>query len=123
MGVAGFGAGVTVFMAAAGCARVGAMGSDLMHSPLAARVLHHESAPERARATGDSVQLTSAAMPMLAFASVDTAVEELPEGDRPLPMNGLCPAGMVTIDDRYCIDKYEASLLEVLPNGEERPYP
>ena len=29
---------------------------------------------------------------------------------------------MATVDDLYCVDRYEASLLEVLPNGEERPW-
>jgi formylglycine-generating enzyme len=32
-----------------------------------------------------------------------------------------CRAGMVQID-RFCIDRYEASLVEVLPGGEERPF-
>jgi hypothetical protein len=32
-----------------------------------------------------------------------------------------CRPGMVSVDGRYCIDRYEASLLEMLPNGEERP--
>jgi len=46
----------------------------------------------------------------------------LGEGDRPLQGNGLCPPDMATIDDRYCVDRYEASLLEILPSGEEVPY-
>jgi len=33
-----------------------------------------------------------------------------------------CPSGMVDVDGRFCVDKYEASLVEVLPNGEERPF-
>lgn len=33
-----------------------------------------------------------------------------------------CPAGMVEIDGSFCIDKYEASLVEVLPNGRERAF-
>lgn len=118
------GAGLTAFFAVAGCTRVGAMSSELMKSPLATRVLGHPSAtPERAAVSGDSVQLTSVTMPRLAFASVDTAVDELDEADRPLPMNGLCPANMASVDDRFCVDKYEASLVEVLAGGEERPFP
>ena len=35
---------------------------------------------------------------------------------------GSCPSGMATIGGRFCIDRYEASLLEILPNGEERPF-
>jgi formylglycine-generating enzyme required for sulfatase activity len=29
---------------------------------------------------------------------------------------------MASIDDLYCVDRYEASLVEVLPNGEDRPF-
>jgi len=43
-------------------------------------------------------------------------------GDRPLPNNGLCPPDMATIDDRFCVDRFEAGLVEILPNGEERPW-
>ena len=32
-----------------------------------------------------------------------------------------CRPGMVSIEGRFCIDRFEASLVEVLPNGEERP--
>jgi formylglycine-generating enzyme required for sulfatase activity len=46
----------------------------------------------------------------------------LNEGDRPLEGNGLCPPDMASIDDRYCVDRYEASLLEVLASGEEVPF-
>jgi hypothetical protein len=35
---------------------------------------------------------------------------------------GLCPPDMASIDDRYCVDKYEASLVEVLADGTEQPY-
>ncbi|HEY2517739.1 MAG TPA: SUMF1/EgtB/PvdO family nonheme iron enzyme [Polyangiaceae bacterium] len=44
----------------------------------------------------------------------------LGEGDRPQEPNGLCPPEMASIDDRYCVDRYEASLVEVLSNGDER---
>ncbi len=33
-----------------------------------------------------------------------------------------CRPGMVSIEGRYCIDRYEASLVEVLPGGEERRF-
>ena len=33
-----------------------------------------------------------------------------------------CPANMASIGDRFCIDRYEAALVEILPNGEERPF-
>ncbi|MEO6574604.1 MAG: hypothetical protein ABIP89_12245, partial [Polyangiaceae bacterium] len=43
----------------------------------------------------------------------------LGEGDRPLGNNGLCPPDMASIDDRFCVDRYEASLVEVFPDGLE----
>jgi sulfatase modifying factor 1 len=46
----------------------------------------------------------------------------LSERDRPLEPNGLCPPDMASINDRYCVDRYEASLVEMLPNGDERPW-
>ncbi len=33
---------------------------------------------------------------------------------------GSCPPDMVSIEGRFCIDKYEASLVEVLPDGGEQ---
>jgi len=48
--------------------------------------------------------------------------EWLAPGDRPLEYSGLCPSDMASIDDRYCIDRYEGSLIELLPNGDERPF-
>jgi formylglycine-generating enzyme len=48
--------------------------------------------------------------------------ELLGEGDRPLGNNGLCPPDMASIDDRFCVDRFEASLVEVLGNGEERTF-
>ncbi|MFO0664447.1 MAG: SUMF1/EgtB/PvdO family nonheme iron enzyme [Polyangiaceae bacterium] len=34
-----------------------------------------------------------------------------------------CPLGMVSVDDAYCIDRYEATVEEILPNGEAVPHP
>lgn len=52
-----------------------------------------------------------------------SALEDwLPPGDRPVPGNGLCPPDMASIEDRYCVDRYEASLIEILPNGDERTF-
>jgi hypothetical protein len=33
-----------------------------------------------------------------------------------------CPAGSILIDERYCIDRYEASLREVIRRGVSRPW-
>lgn len=49
-------------------------------------------------------------------------IDMLDVGDRPVPPNGLCPADMASVDDQYCVDRYEASLREILPNGDERPW-
>ena len=104
------------FATVGGCTRVS--------SELYAYAKGRQISAERAPANGDSVQLTAAVMPTLSFSAVgDVGVNDLPEADRPLPMNGLCPAGMASIDDRYCIDKYEGALLEVTSDGTERPWP
>ncbi len=54
-------------------------------------------------------------------APADEAKEaEAPATDDP------CPAGTVLVDTserRFCIDKYEASLVEVAPDGSEKPHP
>ncbi len=56
-------------------------------------------------------------------AGAETPLEQLlREGDRPMAGNGLCPPDMASIGDRFCVDKYEATLLEILPNGEERAW-
>ncbi len=47
---------------------------------------------------------------------------DLDVDDQPQRNNGLCPPDMASIDDRYCIDRFEASLVEILPNGDERPW-
>jgi formylglycine-generating enzyme required for sulfatase activity len=36
---------------------------------------------------------------------------------------GLCPAEMVSIERSYCVDMYEASLIEVCSDGRSRPWP
>lgn len=63
------------------------------------------------------------ALGALANSAADTPLDQLlGEGDRPLLNNGLCPPDMASIDDRYCVDRYEATVLEVMPSGEERPF-
>jgi formylglycine-generating enzyme len=47
---------------------------------------------------------------------------DLEDADRPAQYNGLCPPDMASIDDVYCIDRFEASLVEILPNGDERAW-
>lgn len=37
-------------------------------------------------------------------------------------VKSLCKQGMVSIEGKYCIDQYEASLVETTASGEERPW-
>ncbi len=110
------------FVTVGGCTR---LGSEIYSNANALTARGTAQLQERAGAEGNSIQLTSAAMPRLAFASAaEIPVDQLlAEGDRPLPMNGLCPSDMASIDDRFCVDKYEASLVEITADGSERPYP
>jgi sulfatase modifying factor 1 len=62
-------------------------------------------------------------LPLSMGQGTETPLDQLlREGDRPLEGNGLCPPDMASIDDRYCVDRYEASLLELLPSGQEAPF-
>lgn len=36
---------------------------------------------------------------------------------------GPCPRNMTLVADAFCIDRYEGALVEMLPDGTERPYP
>ncbi len=46
------------------------------------------------------------------------------EGALPPPsVQASCPIGMANVDDRFCVDRWEASLVEVLPSGDEQPWP
>jgi hypothetical protein len=78
------------------------------------------------RRGGRDARTLSAGRGLLDFghkAGPETPLDQLlAEGDRPLPSNGLCPPDMASVDDLYCVDKFEASLVEILPNGEERPW-
>src|SRR5580704_12335939 len=51
----------------------------------------------------------------------DCAVSEgkIPE---PVP-NAMCPAGTANVENRFCIDRWEASLVEVLPDGRTAAWP
>ena len=124
-----FGAGLAAMLGGAtGCSRLSTTAGDLCSGRVfGSAAFTHASGRGRSapvNASGE-VQLTSGAMPRLNFAaSADIPVEQLlAAGDRPLPMNGLCPPDMASIDDKFCVDKYEASLVEIMPTGEERAWP
>jgi formylglycine-generating enzyme len=45
------------------------------------------------------------------------------EGEIPAPVDGAtCPADMANIENRYCVDRYEGSLVEILQDGTERAW-
>lgn len=71
----------------------------------------------RTARTGQSLGL-----PTTTSSGQSTLDQLLGSGDEPLANNGLCPPDMASIDDLFCVDRYEASLVELLPNGDERPY-
>ena len=112
-------------VSAFGCSRA-LTTADLGHGTLAQRVFG--ASPNGGPHAGtEMTQIATGggSMPRLAFATPESIpVEELlPAGDRPLVMNGLCPPDMASIDDKFCVDKYEASLVEVMPNGQEIAFP
>jgi formylglycine-generating enzyme required for sulfatase activity len=41
----------------------------------------------------------------------------------PALADASCPAGMANVENRFCIDRWEASLAEVLPDGRDVPWP
>ncbi len=46
------------------------------------------------------------------------------EGSLPTAaLGGGCPDGMANVDDRFCIDRWEASLVEMSDDGTEQPWP
>jgi hypothetical protein len=84
-----------------------------------ARATQSELGARSLASNGDTFHL----MPLAQRPSPIAPFENLlAEHDRPLEANGLCPPDMASINDRYCVDKYEASLVEILSNGDERPW-
>jgi formylglycine-generating enzyme len=54
---------------------------------------------------------------------IDAAREAIAPALVPRERTGACPVAMVPIRESVCIDVYEASLVQVLPGGQERPWP
>ncbi len=78
---------------------------------------------ERAARGASMFAASTGLLPSIGSTTAETPLEQLlREGDRPLANNGLCPPDMASIDDRFCVDRFEASLVEVLPSGDERPW-
>ena len=110
--VALLGAGLASFVAVAGCTRVG--------GNLVSMTSLRQATFQRERADGfGSFQFANAGIARLGFT---TPVIEIGEGEKGTS-SGPCPADMASVDDKFCVDKYEGSLVEVLPNGDERAWP
>jgi hypothetical protein len=64
------------------------------------------------------------AHPQIAVAVRNWGDPDVVEGTVGQAMPGaVCPSGMANVDDRFCVDRYEASLVEMLPDGREVPWP
>ena len=70
-----------------------------------------------ASTTGPSLQEASAHGTTKLALSLEARAAEIAKAD---PHRGRCALNMVEIEGRFCIDKYEASLVDILPSGEER---
>ena len=100
-------------LVAAGCASVvgltacSAPASEAALAQPLPNVTHSLAASTRVATTDDAQKARLAETSKEAFSDV---------------LSGRCPRSMVDIEGRFCIDRYEASLLDVLANGEERPH-
>lgn len=110
-------AGAAFFAAASGCTK----SPPLPGTGVLAELGHGDIHVESARSEGER----------LARVRRDDGSPLLPRGwsldgaRRPtvfLTGRSTCPDGMANVDDRFCIDRWEAALVELLPNGDERPY-
>lgn len=73
---------------------------------------------------GDGLKLVDVRTPEGAFSGSLLPAPPTSLGEpAPPSTRGPCPAGMASIDGKFCVDRYEASLVEVLPSGEQRAYP
>jgi hypothetical protein len=62
--------------------------------------------------------------PTLATAVRNWGDYDVVEGQIGQAMSGaVCPAEMANIDDRFCIDRWEGSLVEVMRDGRDVPWP
>jgi sulfatase modifying factor 1 len=83
------------------------------------------SAPKKTHQGNKHRSATDAAGPHPTFAIAIGARNwsDYDEGQLRTPMPGsVCPSEMSNIDDRFCIDRWEDSLVEVRPDGHEVPW-
>jgi sulfatase modifying factor 1 len=92
----------------------------------------NDTGPVSARMAGRTTvhlasQLSGAGAPVRA--SIQTTRRKwgnfhVSEGAIPEAIAGAaCPTDMANVDDRFCVDRWEASLVEVLPDGSEQSWP
>jgi sulfatase modifying factor 1 len=53
------------------------------------------------------------------FAAIALGVIVLPAV---VPATGNCPGDMARVGDQFCVDRWEASLVQILPDGSEHPW-
>ncbi len=107
-----------------------AIGAGLFLAGCATGVQVLEHRPAVATSTGSEAEQADAPIRAAAMGFVPETHARSPEfegvGAAPLPplsklVDG-CPSGMANVEGRFCIDKYEASLVEIMRNGAERNY-
>jgi formylglycine-generating enzyme len=65
-----------------------------------------------------------AAKPHPTIATAVRSDYDVVEGSLAQAMPGaVCPSGMANVDDRFCVDRWEASLVEVTSDGQDVPWP
>ena len=91
----------------------------------ARHALHNGSLPQPILAEVTAVSIAANTANHDTFES--SAKDDAPAFEFPVNANhlnhGLCPDDMASIDNRFCVDIYEASLVEILPNGHEQAWP
>ncbi len=77
---------------------------------------------ERVRAQPETIAVNSGPGVAVAASLREASTGETLKETVAFGENGRCPKNMVLIEGRFCIDRFEASLVEVLPSGDERPF-
>jgi hypothetical protein len=112
-------------LAVAGCAKVrGGIpreGASLVaRMPVVQRSQTHGRGPERrSELAARGLSLLETGRPAAPVSTFEQLAGE-PNGGQ--VDRGPCPAGMASIDDKFCIDRFESALLEVTPDGTELPF-
>jgi hypothetical protein len=114
---------VFVALASGGCTKRATPGIEARTPEVRSSTAYFARGGAKQARAGREGARTSTTLDFGPVVTPDTPLDQLLKpGDRPLPTNGLCPPDMASVDDLYCVDRFEASLLEILPNGEERPW-